>query len=183
MVGPKSTQTRVVGIITEIHPYIFFTETQFPENKQQGCIPSVIIPITIVCELFLPLPFLQLIQLLVTCYINRSTPGELNLSMQTVFLAESPLPLNSGFRFIVLQYRQPVFKFQTDRSPHCSVSFVIARCYVYTTLIPEVKCVEPFEMRSSEGTGRIQFSIQRAASSMPEKLKQALRYSHEERFS
>ena len=34
MVGPKSTKTRVVGMITdEIHPYTFFIETLLLENK------------------------------------------------------------------------------------------------------------------------------------------------------
>ena len=33
MAGPKSTQTKVVGIITdEIHPYTFFIETPLLKN-------------------------------------------------------------------------------------------------------------------------------------------------------
>ena len=33
MVGPKSTQTRVVGMITdEVHPYTFFVEALLLEN-------------------------------------------------------------------------------------------------------------------------------------------------------
>ena len=33
-IGPKSTQTRVVGIITdEMHPYTFFIETLLLENE------------------------------------------------------------------------------------------------------------------------------------------------------
>ena len=33
MVGPKSTQTRVVGIVTdEMHPYTFFIDTTLLEN-------------------------------------------------------------------------------------------------------------------------------------------------------
>ena len=37
MVGPKSIQTRVVGIITdEIHPYTIFIETLLLENTMQG---------------------------------------------------------------------------------------------------------------------------------------------------
>ena len=65
MVGPKSTQTRVVGTITnEIHPYTFFVETllQFTLAPQQimymknvyGCISSVTVPTTLVCVLFGP---------------------------------------------------------------------------------------------------------------------------------
>ena len=54
MVGPKSTQIRLVGIITdEMHPYTFFTETLLLENKK-GCILSVIIPTTLICVLFGP---------------------------------------------------------------------------------------------------------------------------------
>ena len=33
MVGPKGTQTRVVGVITDqMHPYTFFIETLLLEN-------------------------------------------------------------------------------------------------------------------------------------------------------
>ena len=50
MVGPKSTQARVVGIITdEMHPYTLFIETLLLENKMQGCISSIIIHTTLVC--------------------------------------------------------------------------------------------------------------------------------------
>ena len=53
MVRPKSTQTRVVGIMTdEMYPYTL--ETPLLENKMEGSIPFVIIPTTLVCVLFGP---------------------------------------------------------------------------------------------------------------------------------
>ena len=52
MVGPKSAQTRVVGITYEMNPYTFFIETPLLENKKYGCISSVIIPTTLVCVHF-----------------------------------------------------------------------------------------------------------------------------------
>ena len=43
----KSTQTRVVGIITyEMTPYTFFIENPLLENKKYECISSVIVPTT-----------------------------------------------------------------------------------------------------------------------------------------
>ena len=65
MVEPKSTQTRVVEIITDkMHPYTFFIETLLLENWMQGCILSVIIPTTLVCVLFGPT--------IPTCFFNFS---------------------------------------------------------------------------------------------------------------
>ena len=48
MVGPKRTQTRVVGIITDkTHPYLIFKQQGVYENVW-GCILSVIVPNTLV---------------------------------------------------------------------------------------------------------------------------------------
>ena len=65
MVGPKGTQIRVVGIITdEMHPYKFFIETTLLEIGCRGCISSVIIPstCTLVRTLFGPA--------IPTCFFN-----------------------------------------------------------------------------------------------------------------
>ena len=71
MVWPKSTQIRVVGIITDkIHPYTFF-ETLLLENCMQRCISSVIVPTTLVCVLFgptIPIYFFNLFSCFYTCF-------------------------------------------------------------------------------------------------------------------
>ena len=55
MVGPKSTQTRVVGMIAdEMHPYILFSSNGVSMKNVQGCISSFIIPTLLVCVLFGP---------------------------------------------------------------------------------------------------------------------------------
>ena len=55
MVRPKSTQTKVVGmIIDKMHPYILFSSNDISMKYVQGCISSVIIHTTLVCVIFGP---------------------------------------------------------------------------------------------------------------------------------